>query len=98
MKKIVLLAALGVAGLVSAKGLEEIKPTINDKKVENTEPVKSEAQKKLLCTSITINIMCDASQSFNNSYCWTEGSQASFLEALHCYEQEYTAFNNEICN
>jgi hypothetical protein len=85
MKKIFLIATLGVAGLASANGL-----------TDNT--VETEAPKKQLCTQITINIMCDSSQNFNNTYCWTEGNNASFQEALHCYETEYQMFNDELCN
>ncbi len=96
MKKIILLAAFGVAGLVSAKSLDEIKPEKQNVKVENSQ----EAEKPLrqLCSAITIVIMCDTSQNFNNTYCWEEGSQASFEEAIHCYETEYQMFNDELCN
>jgi hypothetical protein len=98
MKKIFLIASLSVAGLASANDLT-VNPVKSTVKVENSDSSdSSESAKKMLCTSITIQIMCDSSQNFNNSYCWTEGSQESFQAALHCYEQEYTAFNNEICN
>lgn len=96
MRKIILLAAFGVAGLVSAKNGEEVKPEKQNAKVEN----KQEAEKPLkqLCSAITIVIMCDTSQNFNNTYCWEEGSQAPFNEAIHCYETEAQMFNEEICN
>lgn len=101
MKKILLAATICIAGLASANNLSknhiENQPTL----VENKEPEKeTEAEKPLkqLCTSITIVIMCDTSQNFNNSYCWEEGSQSSFNEAIHCYETEYQMFNDELCN
>jgi hypothetical protein len=87
---------MSVARLVSAKNAEEVKHEKQNAKVENTQ----EAEKPLrqLCSTITINIYCDSSQSFNNTYCWEEGNQASFNEAIHCFETEHQMFNDEICN
>jgi len=92
MKKMLLIAALSVAGVASAN---DLKPVKNFVKTENAE--KPEA-KRTLCSTITIHIMCDGSQNFNNTYCWTEGNNASFQEALHCYETEHQMFNDELCN
>jgi hypothetical protein len=96
MKKIVLLATICVAGLVSAKGMVE--NNIENQSAANQKDKEAEKPLKQLCSTITINIMCDSSQSFNNTYCWTEGNTASFQEALHCYETEYQMFNDELCN
>lgn len=100
MKKSLLIATMCVAGLASAKGLEknpiEIKPAL----VENRDSEKEkDADKPLkqLCSAITVIIVCDQSQNFDNTYCWEEGNTASFQDAIHCYNTEYEMFNAEIC-
>jgi hypothetical protein len=95
MKKFLLVATMCVAGLASANNLEKNKED-QPKKVEQNKD--AETPPRQLCTAITIVIMCDTSQNFNNTYCWEEGNQASFESAIHCYETEHQMFNDEICN
>ena len=96
MKKILLVATMCVAGLASANNpVKENQPTVEKKETQKGK--EDEKPLKQLCTAITIVIMCDTSQNFNNTYCWEEGSQASFNEAIHCYETEYQIFNEELC-
>lgn len=96
MKKFFLAATICAAGLVSANGPVKNNIENHPEKIEQNQ--EAETPPRQLCTTITIVIMCDTSQNFNNSYCWEEGSQSSFEEAIHCYETEYRMFNDEICN
>lgn len=100
MKKIILVATICVAGLASAKGLvknhiENQPATVENKEVEKEKD--SEKPLRQLCSAITVIIVCDQSQNFDNTYCWEEGNTASFQEAIHCYNTEYEMFNAEIC-
>ncbi len=87
MKKILLIATIGVAGLLSAKGLEETK-------IETCQEGKTPPD--FICTQVDIPIWCTG-ETITNSYCWIDGDQASFTEALECYETEYEMFNEELC-
>lgn len=100
MKKFLLAATICVAGLTSAKGLV-VNPIENQPAVVENKEVEKEKDSKRpgeqICTQITVVIVCDESQNFNNGYCWEDGNVASFKEALHCYETEYEMFNAELC-
>lgn len=77
MKKIILLAAFGVARLVSAKNPEEIKPV---KKTEKKETVKKAVTEdpdgKMQCSEWAMYVWC-TDQFFVDTVCWGAGSGTS---------------------
>jgi hypothetical protein len=70
MKKVILLAAFGVAGLVSAKNTKEIKPT---KETQSKETVAEDPDSKMQCYEWAMYIWC-TDQFVVDTVCWGAGS------------------------
>lgn len=85
MKKIILVATICVAGLVSAKNTEEIKPTKEGEKKEVKIKEKSASKSdalKMQCQSIGILITC-TDEVLTDTVCWGEGSGTATYEQAH---------------
>ncbi len=100
MKKIILLAAFGVAGLVSAKNSEEMKPSKEgEKKVvsKTTESKGSENALKMQCSSIGILITC-TDEILTDTVCWGEGSgTATYAQAHADHIHNAQLLNEYLC-
>ncbi len=88
MRKLFLLAAFGVAGLVSAKGIEETKTTKEEKKKETVQEVKDDdPEGRMQCYQYTMYIPCTGS-IINDTQCWGAGSgTATWEDAWNCMNQ-----------
>jgi len=74
MKKLFLIAALGVAGFVSAKNAEETKPTKEPEKKEIIKGVVAEdPNDKMQCYEWAMYVWC-TDQFFADTVCWGAGS------------------------
>lgn len=86
MKKIFLLAAFGVAGLVSAKNALEIKAEFSKEK-NNVEIKESKKSGKIViqqCQNYGMYIPC-TDETLSDSVCWGEGTgNATYEDARQC--------------
>lgn len=90
MKKIILLAAFGVAGLVSAKNVE-----VEKEKVEATKTQKSQAAfSGMQCMQVGILVWC-TDEVVTDSVCWGEGSGTATYEQAIKDERHNAALLNE---
>jgi hypothetical protein len=99
MKKILLVATMSVAGLVSAKNAEEKKRT---KEVEKKEAVKEAESKeaealKIQCINYGMFIECTG-EVIPDQVCYGEGTGvASYEEAWDCITTNGTLANDYFC-
>ncbi|MDQ1097589.1 MULTISPECIES: hypothetical protein [Chryseobacterium] len=82
MKKIILVAALGIAGLASAKNID-VKKDKNDEKIEkkskDTKSSEESEALKMQCMQVGMLVWC-TNEVVSDTVCWGEGSGTSTYE------------------
>ncbi|KFF10497.1 hypothetical protein IW15_19345 [Chryseobacterium soli] len=76
MKKVILIATICIAGLVSAKNGEEMKPTKEKKEVAKATAQaeeQEEALKAINCRTVGMYVWCN-DEMLSDTVCWGEGS------------------------
>lgn len=101
MKKIILIAAIGVAGLTSAKNIDvkEKEKEKEDKKTEQTEKKTSESGDptgRMQCISVGMYVWCTGEVA-SDTVCWGSGSgtatyEQAIADSIH-NSQLYTEFH-----
>lgn len=91
MKKILLLAAFGVAGLVSAKDNKEIESKIFNYKVENN------STKIIYCQEYSITTWCNTSRIINDTVCYEPTNAADKEHAEACMDENARLTNVFFC-
>lgn len=99
MKKIVLLAAFGVASLVSAKNAEETKLTKEGEKKEIVKEAEADdPEGKMNCYEYTMYIPCTQA-IINDTQCWGPGTgTATWEDAWICINQNGANAIDFFCN
>lgn len=98
MKKLLVIAAIGVAGLVSANESKENSQK-TEMKTEKTEvSCKSEDEAlNEICFCVSNEASCGIVYD-NCGYCYTEGNVKSYRAAMACAIAEYQALDEFICS
>jgi len=97
MKKLLFLAVLGVAGLVNAKSIEEIKPSkYTAKNTEKVKPAKKET-KQQYCQTYTMVCWCDSSKDVNDTVCYEYDSPSDRRRAFACMGENSSLYNEYQC-
>ena len=99
MKKIILLAAFGVAGLVNAKNAEEIKPSKEAGKKEIVKEVKADdPEGRMNCYQYAMYIPCK-DEFITDTQCWGPGSgTATWDDAWNCIQLNGANAVDFFCN
>ena len=87
MKKLFFIAALGVAGMMSANGIFEL----NRSEANILPPPEGE----IICSAATY--MYCSGNLIHDTLCWDENNPASFIEMQQCHLAANTAWSEYNC-
>lgn len=97
MKKLLLVATIGVAGLMNANNVEH-----NDKKKEDEitkaeSKAEKESVKQTHCSPVTYDGPCTG-RSFPDTICWEVGNWNSLVSAINCFADTYEQILEDDCD